>query len=64
MFDPASPYKEPFSQFKIKFDEENMKKFGLAKPSGYIAMFDEVALKTTVLMRLIRNRYGFWSPIL
>jgi len=48
VFESNSPYSIPYSQFNIKLFEENMEKYGKDQPSGYIAMFDEVALKTTV----------------
>lgn len=44
----TSPYNVPFAQFNIELHERNIKKFGRDNPSGYIAMFDKVSLKTTV----------------
>ncbi len=46
--DRPSPYKIPYAQYSIKLHEANMKRYGKDKPSGYIAKFDQVALKTTV----------------
>lgn len=45
--DRSSSYKIPYAQFNIKRHKENLRKYGKDKPSGYIAMFDEISLKTT-----------------